>query len=93
MSIDPNMPQRPRSHQLESESRAAIRSAIPPVWVYRDLDQDYGVDSEVEIFAENGSATGIKFLVQLKGTDEPILHKALRLRFPQAKFEYYKSLD
>lgn len=87
------MPRRPRQHQLETESRAAIRSVIPSQWVYRDLDQDYGVDSEVEIFDHSGLATGAKFLVQLKATDEQDLRKALRLRFSLAKFAYYASLD
>ena len=75
------MPKRPRQHQLEVESRAAIRTAIPPVWVYRDLDQDYGIDGEVEIFDSAGLATGTKFLVQLKATDATNLGKALRLWF------------
>lgn len=87
------MPKRPRQHQLEAESRAAIRSLIPSRWVYRELDQDYGVDSEVEIFDESGSATGAKFLLQLKATDEPDLQKALRLWFPESKGNYYASLD
>jgi hypothetical protein len=87
------MPKRPRQHQLEAESRASIRSAIPSRWVYRDLDQDYGVDSEVEIFDQSGYATGNKFLVQLKATDEPDLQKALRLWFPLSKGAYYASLN
>src|SRR5260221_5556264 len=87
------MPKRPRQHQLESESRAAIRSAIPSLWVYRDLDQDYGIDSEVEIFGASGSATGAKFLVQLKATDQPDVRRALRLWFRRSIGEYYSSLD
>jgi tetratricopeptide (TPR) repeat protein len=78
---------------LESESRAAFRSAIPSLWVYRDLDQDYGIDSEVEIFDDSGSATGARFLVQLKATDQKDLQKALRLRLPLSKAQYYSSLD
>lgn len=91
--MNPQMPRRPRQHQLEAESRTAIRSAIPSRWVYRDLDQDYGIDSEVEIFDHSGLATGLKFLVQLKATDEPELRKALRLWFPLSKAQYYASLD
>lgn len=87
-----HMPKRPRQHQLEAESRASIRMAIPSGWVYRDIDQDYGIDSEVEIFDQSGQATGAKFLVQLKATDEPVLRKALRLRFPLSKLQYYASL-
>lgn len=91
--ISQGMPKRPRQHQLEAESRAAIQSAIPSEWVYRTLDQDYGVDSEIEIFDENGYATGIKFLVQLKATDESDIKKALSIRFSMAKYYYYKSLE
>lgn len=63
------MPKRHRSHQLESESRVAFRSLLPSTWVVRDLDQDYGIDAQVEIFDESGEATGLTFLVQLKATD------------------------
>lgn len=87
------MPKRPRQHQLERESRAAIRVAVPSTWVYRDLEQDYGVDAEIEIFDDAGMATGAKFLVQLKATDQGDLRKALRLWFPQSKGKYYSSLD
>lgn len=87
------MPKRPRQHQLEAESRAVIRTAVPSRWVYRDLDQDYGIDSEVEIFDKNHFATGAKFLVQLKATDQEPLTKALKLWFPVSKCEYFDSLD
>ena len=86
------MPKRPRQHQLEAESRAAIRAAVPSRWAYRDLTEDYGIDAEVEIFDEEGLATGEKFLVQLKATDEPDLGKALKLWLPLAKLRYYESL-
>ncbi len=87
------MPKRPRQHQLEAESRAMIRTTIPSRWVYRDLDQDYGIDSEIEIFDENDLASGAIFLVQLKATDEVSLNKALTLWFPISKGEYFASLD
>jgi tetratricopeptide (TPR) repeat protein len=90
---DHQRPRRPRQHQLESESRAAFHSVIPSLWVYRDLDQDYGIDSEVEIFDDSGAATGARFLVQLKATDEPDLKKALKLRLHYSKAQYYASLD
>ncbi len=86
------LPNRPRQHQLETESRNAFRSAIPSVWVFRDLDQDYGIDGEVEIFEDSGETTGLKFLVQLKATDQ-ILSRALRLRVRDSAAGYYWSLQ
>lgn len=81
-------PKRTRSHQLENESIMALESAIPTEWLYRRLSQDYGIDGEVEIF--NGeNATALKFLVQLKATDEKNLSKALSITLPLDKCDYY----
>ena len=87
------MPRRPREHQLEAESRAAFRTAVPSRWAHRDLTEDYGIDAEVEIFGEDDLATGEKFLVQLKATDQPDLRQALKLWLPLAKLKYYRSLQ
>ena len=87
------LPQRPRQHQLETESRIRFESAIPSQWVFRTLEKDYGIDGEVEIFDDSGTATGYRFLVQLKATDEKDIGKALRLRLPLSKVEYYRSLN
>ena len=87
------MPMRPRSHQLESESRTRLQDFVPSQWVCRFLDQDYGVDAEIEIFEDSGAATGYKFLVQLKATDEQDQRKAMSLRVPLTKMKYYESLD
>ena len=87
------MPKRPRQHELESESRAAIRNIIPSRWVCRDLDQDYGIDCEIEIFDEDRNSTGSKFQVQLKATDQENLSIALKLRFSTSHVKYYQSLD
>lgn len=62
------MPQRPESHQLEDKSRKALERLLPPAWVIRKKDADYGLDLEVEIFDEKGGATGLVFYVQLKAT-------------------------
>ena len=86
-------PQRPRQHQLETESQNCFQNAIPSQWVFRTLDKDYGIDAEVEIFDDSGFATGYKFLVQLKATDEKDIGKALRLRLPLSKVKYYQSLN
>lgn len=86
------MPRRPREHQLETESRVAFHAAIPSAWVCRDLNEDYGIDAEVELFDAKGEATGEKFLVQLKATDESALAKALRVSIPVDTAKYYDSL-
>lgn len=63
------LPTRSRSHELEDESIIKFRAAIPARWVCREKSRDYGVDLEVEIFAEDRRATGLVFYVQLKATD------------------------
>lgn len=87
------MPQRPRSHVLETESKHALAAAVPTEWVVRPLDEDYGIDRTVEIFID-GKTTGLSFHVQLKATDDVDLDKALRsLRFPVDHAEYYSALQ
>lgn len=67
------MPQRVRTHVLESMSRDALSLLLtgPLGWVVRDIAIDYGIDVEVEIFESNGDATGLTFKVQLKGMEKP----------------------
>lgn len=85
-------PRRPRSHQLEAESRAALRSAIPSRWILRDLGDDYGIDAEIEVFDGAGFATGAKCYVQLKATDAP-LPDALTTSLAVTTVGYYSALD
>ncbi len=73
------MPQRPREHAVEQESRDASRAVLPAEWTVADTADDYGIDSRVEIF-DQGAATGLRFGAQLKATDEPDLRKALKAR-------------
>jgi tetratricopeptide (TPR) repeat protein len=86
------MPQRPREHQLETESRLAFHAALPSAWVLRNLTDDYGIDAEVELFDAKGFATGAKFLVQLKATDETNETRALRVSVSRETGRYYDSL-
>ena len=86
------MPRRPRAHQLEDESRIQFQQILPSEWVFREKSNDYGIDGEVEIFDEEGMSTGLIFFVQLKGTDESELEKALQCRFMNKVIDYYKSL-
>ena len=88
----PTMPKRPRSHQLEEESRLAFAGALPSNWVFRNKTHDYGIDGEVEIFDEHDNATGMIFYVQLKGTDEKNPQKILKQKLKLDTFRYYGSI-
>lgn len=87
------MPLRPRQHQLERESREAFRRALPAAWVPREVQPDYGIDEQVEIFTKDGVATGRSFLVQIKGTDEVDVGKALRVRLKRRTISYMEEQD
>jgi tetratricopeptide (TPR) repeat protein len=84
------MPHRPREHELEDESRKAFENLLPARLIYRPITPDYGIDGEVEEF-ESGTATGRRFFVQLKATDEQDLTKALRVRVRLATAAYYRA--
>jgi tetratricopeptide (TPR) repeat protein len=62
------MPSRPSSHRGETASRNAFASACPKNWVVRRIEDEYGIDLEVEMF-EGDRATGLTFKVQLKSKD------------------------
>lgn len=84
------MPQRPVQHVQEDRSRRAFEAALPDEWVFRPQSHDYGIDGEVEVFRDDW-ATGRIFKIQLKATSDP-LSRALRVRLPNDKVEYYTAL-
>ena len=67
------MPTRSRSHVLEQLSRDELSQLLvgPLSWVVRTIEQDYGIDVEVEIFDAGGKTTGLTFKAQLKGMEHP----------------------
>lgn len=87
------MPQRPRAHILEDESWEALYNAAPTHWVIRKSHPDYGIDGEIEIFDDSGTATGLIFYFQLKATDLKDKKKALTYRFKKDTIIYYKSFQ
>ncbi len=87
------MPSRPRSHQIEAESKRQFASILPSRWVFREANPDYGIDGQIEVFDGNNKATGLMFLAQLKGTDEPHLNDALAIHFKLDTLAYYRKLD
>ena len=82
-------PKRPRPHVLEAQSRQAFEAALPSHWVYRRKEDDYGIDGEVEIFNNEGEATGMLFYVQLKATDGA--ERDIKIRVEAGN--YYADLD
>ena len=87
------MPQRPRAHRLESESRRHFRGLLPEGWVFRDETPDYGIDGEVEIFDNAGNSAGFRFYVQLKATDRLDSAFASQVRLRRETVDYYLSLS
>lgn len=85
------MPKRSRSHQLETESVRRFEQTLPSRWVCRRKDNDYGVDLEVEIFNDRDQATGLVFLVQLKGTDDPAEARSVSMKVD--RLDYLNKLD
>ena len=63
-------PARTESHQMEESSERFFREKLPRSWTAEKLATDYGVDLRVDLF-EEGRATGLELLVQLKASAEP----------------------
>lgn len=85
------MPIRHITHQIEDASRRKFDTLLPDAWVSRPKVSDYGTDLEVEIFEEDGSATGLMFYVQLRGTDDPEKETTTRLSINQ--LHYFRQLS
>lgn len=82
------LPQRPQQHITKTESTNAFRTILPPEWVSQERVEDYGIDLDVEIFAD-GHATGLTFLVQVKGQQTTPSKPKLRLR--RATWNYWSE--
>lgn len=62
---------RNKQHEIDAKARGIFQYILPPYLVYREQpSQDYGIDSEIELF-QDGHSTGVIFKVQLKGTEKP----------------------
>lgn len=87
------MPQRPKAHQLEDRSRTNFQLRLPPEWVFRDKNKDYGIDGEVEVFSEGGSATGQIFLIQLKSRAKANKECSYSLALKIEQILYYRKIS
>jgi tetratricopeptide (TPR) repeat protein len=63
------MPVRPRQHDIQTASVRAFKEVLPDNWTAQQREEDYGIDLDVEIFRDS-VATGLRFAVQVKGTDD-----------------------
>jgi len=59
---------RPEEHDIDRAGKRLSRSVIEPLgWVLNDVEEDYGIDSNIQVF-EGSHPTGAWFHVQLKSS-------------------------
>ena len=88
-----SMPKRPKKHHIEDVSINEFKRLLPREWVYREKDRDYGIDGEVEIFTDEGIATGRMFYIQLKATDSKDKKVHTRVQIDNDTINYFQSLE
>lgn len=82
---------RPIQHVTETISHRIFEDLIPVEWVIREIKPDYGIDYLIEVF-KSGQSTGITFFVQLKGSEQKIVHDTFEKQFDVDNLNYYASL-
>lgn len=85
--MQPRFPTRSDAHVLEEASERIFRSALPRDWTCEKPEHDYGIDLRVDIF-ENGQATGLELLVQLKSSLGPSDGAAETVRLKTTTYRY-----
>ena len=84
---------RPSEHVKEDISRQILERKIPPEWILREIDPDYGIDKSLEI-VEDGVVTGKEILIQLKGTETIDVHgDHILFRMETDHLKYYLEKD
>jgi hypothetical protein len=59
---------KPEQHEIDRAGKRLLRDVLEGLgWVVNDVQEDYGIDSNVQVF-EKESATGTWFAVQLKSS-------------------------
>lgn len=85
------MAKRPRQHRIGDEAETQFCVSLPSEWVFRREEKDYGIDGSVEIFDPDGSHTGLRFHVQLKGTDSTNQTTQRTIKFSESTLTYWNS--
>jgi hypothetical protein len=83
-------PKRPRAHELETRSQRFFQNHIPDSWTCQEPQSDYGFDLRVEIF-DNGQATGLVFLVQLKASDTAVQSEQESIILKISTYNYLRN--
>lgn len=62
---------KPEEHDTNRAGKRLLREVLEPLgWVVNDVQEDYGIDSDVQVFDQK-SPTGVWFHVQLKSSASP----------------------
>ncbi len=82
--------------EINRESGRFFEAKLLPSWAIRSQEdqEDYGVDSEIELTTSQDKATGFIFKIQLKGTTVAKFNDASQMVYSDAsvdRFSYYLS--
>ena len=80
--------------EISRKADRIFKSALPVNWAIRDQQdqEDYGIDSEIELTDSSDRATGTIFKIQLKGVENAQISKEGELIYNHAsvpRFRYY----
>lgn len=67
-----DLPKRPISHVIGDQAVLVLRNSLPKEWIYREANNDYGIDGEIEVVKADGTVTGALCKVQVKGTNSDV---------------------
>jgi tetratricopeptide (TPR) repeat protein len=87
------MPKRSQGQQTGDLAVPRWQILLEPRYVFRPETPDFGIDGEVEEFDKNGCATGLRYKVQLKSTEEANLRRALCAHIGFSTANYWRAQD
>ena len=85
------LPQRPRAHQLETESENYFRSALPLGWSCDKPQHDYGVDLRIGLASE-GRIDGRQLIVQLKASEVAANHGSVAIQIETQTLQLLRDM-
>jgi len=89
-TFKPRRKQRSPQSVLENGSRKAFFAQIPDEWIHRNIENDMGVDAQIEV-CENGESLALLFNVQIKSSGNRKNRKKARIEV--SELFYLQSLD
>src|SRR5262245_22247915 len=87
--------QRPRAHQIDEQAQVILRAAFPSTWVLNEQYKDYAKDYLVEMGEDDGTITGGRFYIQLKGQERVPLKmggKTVSFRLKRNHAEHFHGI-